>query len=193
MSSLKGEIVPPVVLEDDGAHGPRTLPPIVYVVAPQFTTMLVTFTGAHRPVPPETRNLPRRLRDDQITLYEAPGTGAVNVNGPSAVAVRSFPPLSARTIATERPEIVPPIEYSFAAQVTVTLVTFAPATVPDPFATVSRLPGWLMREERDSRYALEFATGVAKANVPFALRVRLSLPLSWRTTVPKSRGSCRRR
>ena len=71
------------------------------------------------------------------------------------------------------------------AQVTETLVTLAEPTVPDPLATEQAWPEGLVATvtAKDPPWA----TAVAKVKAPLALTLRLSPPLSWRTTVPEER------
>ena len=67
------------------------------------------------------------------------------VKAPFALTARSSPPLfrSTRPVPL-RPVTVPPMVYLFAVQLTETLVTLAPATVPEPFETVHVCPeGWV--------------------------------------------------
>src|SRR5208282_4395514 len=64
-----------------------------------------------------------------------------------------------------------------------TLVTFA-ETVPDPFATVHVCPDGAVFTV--TLYAAPVTSEVANVNVPFAVTLRLSPPLSCSTTVPDS-------
>ena len=66
--------------------------------------------------------------------------GVLKVNVPFAEIERLSPPLFCSTTLPERPETVPPTLKAMAEQVSVTLVTFAPLTVPASFATVQVWP-----------------------------------------------------
>ena len=67
------------------------------------------------------------------------------VKVPLELTARSSPPLLRSTSPlAERPVTVPPTVYVFVTQLTETLVTLAPATVPEPFETVQVCAvGWL--------------------------------------------------
>src|SRR6187549_3341516 len=78
-----------------------------------------------------------------MTLYDAPlGNDVGNLNGPLAAMLSTSPPLfcSCRP-APFRPVTVPPIENSVVTQLTNTLLTFSPPTVPDGFPTVHDCAG----------------------------------------------------
>ena len=68
--------------------------------------------------------------------------------------------------------------YLFVVQVTVTLVTFALATVPEPFVTTQVCDGDVGFVRTVTAYVAPLAIGVANEKVPFAETVRLSPPLS---------------
>src|SRR5271165_6323709 len=120
-----------------------------------------------------------------VTLYAAPETSEVaNVKDPFALTLRLSPPLSCSTTVPDRPDTVPPTLYvGPLVQETATLVTFA-ETVPDPFATVHVCPDGAVFTV--TLYAAPVTSEVANVNVPFAVALQLSPPLSCSTTVPDS-------
>src|ERR1700722_17064168 len=67
-------------------------------------------------------------------------------------------------------------------QVTTMLVTSAPPTVPEPLVTTQVCAGGLGSGRTVAEYVAPRRTGVAKVKLPFVDTVRLSPPLSWRTT-----------
>src|SRR5690242_1928156 len=98
--------------------------------------------------------------------------------------LRLLPPLTRSTSVPVRPDTVPPTLNVLVAQVTMTLVTFAPLTVPTPLATVQVWPeGWVRTV---TLYGLAFASAPGKVNPPLAEIVRLSAPLFCNTTLPDS-------
>ena len=70
---------------------------------------------------------------------------AAKVKPPFAEIERLSPPLFCSTTLPLRPETVPPTVKVSTAQVTVTLLMFAPATVPAPLATVQVWPAGCAR------------------------------------------------
>ena len=71
--------------------------------------------------------------------------------------------------------------YLFATQLTETLVTLAPATVPEPFETAQLWPEGCRKTV--TKYALPLVSGVLKVNGPSAVMARSSPPLL-RSTSP---------
>src|SRR5437899_1930100 len=119
---------------------PLTVPPTVKLFVVQETPTLVTSPLPTLAEPLLTVQLWLGLVGcvRTVTLYVEPASmGVLKVNGPLAETIRSLPPLfrSTRPVP-ESPLTVPPIVWVLVVQVTVTLVTLAPASVPLALATV---------------------------------------------------------
>ena len=73
-----------------------------------------------------------------MTAYALPlAEDVVKENAPFAATVRLLPPLLARTRPDpDNPKTLPPTVYVFVAQLTETLLTLPPVTVPLPEVTV---------------------------------------------------------
>src|SRR5437899_10660027 len=137
---------PPLFCSTTVPLRPEIVPPTVKVMVAQLTVTLLTLAPATVPVPFATL----QLWPAALALHDAPpilpwATGAEKVKLPSAETVRSLPPLFRSTTVPLRPEIVPPTVKILSAQVTVTLIKFAPATVPAPLATVQVWPAGCAR------------------------------------------------
>ncbi len=125
---------------------PLTVPPTVYVLVVQVTAMLVTF-----PLP----TVPLAFATVQVcegedgwvftvTAYALPEAAALaNENDVALAAIeRSICPAVARTNPVPvSPLTVPPTRKRPVEQFTTTLVTLAPATVPEPPPTVQVCAG----------------------------------------------------
>ena len=99
--------------------------------------------------------------------------------GPSVIAAQPAPrPPSVRLKSSV------PICVADGTQVTTTLTTFADAALPDPPATVHASPVGLLATV--TSYAPPSTTGVANANDPLLATLRLSPPLSCKTTTAPS-------
>src|SRR6202789_416612 len=124
---------------------------MVYVPVVQLTVTLVTLPAPTVPVPPETEQVCTGPLGwvSTVTAKAAPlATGVAKVNAPFAETVRLSPPLSCKTTvsADASPMTVPPTVYLLVVQLTATLVTFAPPTVPVPIVTAhvwAGLVGWV--------------------------------------------------
>src|SRR5437879_11694146 len=119
---------------------PLTVPPTVKLFVVQETPTLVTSLLPTLAEPLVTVQLWLGLVGcvRTVTLYVEPASmGVLKVNGPLAETIRSLPPLfrSTRPVP-ESPLTVPPIVWVLVTQLTAILVTFAPATVPEPLVTV---------------------------------------------------------
>src|SRR5262249_17639339 len=149
-----------------------------------LTATLVTFAVPTVPEPPETVQVCPNGWAKIVTEYPLPEVrGVAKVNAPlAAIASPSVPLFCSTSPAAASPLTVPPMVNrggGLPTQATVTLVTFALPTVPEPPETEQVCPdGWL---ETVTAYELPETSGVAKVNGPLAVTARSSPPLFRRT------------
>src|SRR5690349_25077993 len=130
-------LLPPLTRSTSVPVSPDTVPPTLNVLVAQATVTLVTFAALTVPTPWATVQVWPEGWVSTLTLYWLAFASAVEkVNAPLTEIVRLSAPLFCNTTLPGSPETVPPTVKVLAAQLTLTLVTFAPAIVPVPPATL---------------------------------------------------------